>query len=111
MLNQSSVKSVGYAKGRQIVSVDDDTCVAKQIDGENHTVYLIKQGTRGAETGLLYNHMSPTFEERTQNRLHSETGRRQFEFVKVKKEVFDLYLQFLESGNLIYLRKAERERA
>lgn len=113
MQNLSSEHNLisGYGKNGFSVNPDSRECLAKKIANKACAIYFVKVATKGTEKGNLYNHMSPSFDERNSNKFNNEIGKSQYEFAKVSREVFDLYLQFLNSENVIYLRKAERARA
>lgn len=100
----------GYAKGGTEVDPRSSECVAKvgydsATDSYQH---FVKFGTKGAEGGRMYNHMSPTFDSVRANRIYNSTGNPHYKFRRVSKEAFDAYLVFLRTNNPSRLRQAER---
>ena len=49
------------------------------------------------------------FSEGKSNKFHSKTGKKEYDFTRVNKRVFDWYINFLRTKNLSWLNNAERE--
>ena len=49
------------------------------------------------------------FSEGKSNKFDSKTGKKEYDFTRVNKRVFDWYINFLRTKNLSWLNNAERE--
>jgi hypothetical protein len=87
------------------VATTAKACVAKQVG----KACWVKRARTGPESGQFYNPRSPMFDDRRANHRSEEVGRDDYEFVKVPQVVFDLYLSFLKTGNVLWFNKAQRE--
>jgi len=101
---------IGYTIGAKKVKPDADNCVAKvATDLESgNSRYWLKRATSGLEAGRLFNPHGPGYTAASAKRFWAETGKNQYEFRKATQESFELYMKFLESGNELHLRQAER---
>lgn len=66
--------------------------------------YYVKVGLYGK----IFNPMG-LFSEGRQNKFLSKVGKNEFNFTKVNKKVFQMYVNFLRTKNLAWLNNAERE--
>lgn len=88
---------VGYTyDGKETQNFEKD-CFAKKISGGEIDVYFVKLGEWGNYANRILNPYDLDYFRRTT-----------YIFLKVKKEVFDTYLRFLETHNIIHLLQAER---
>tara|TARA_Y100000004_G_scaffold182631_1_gene229587 strand:+ start:1225 stop:1596 length:372 start_codon:yes stop_codon:yes gene_type:complete len=78
--------------------------LAKSITIDDNTRYFIKLGSHGK----IYNPIG-MFSEGTSNKFLSKIGKKAWEFKSVSPRVFDLYIKFLKTKNIAWLRNAERE--
>lgn len=83
-------------------------CVAKSLFFEEtkSEKHYIRICSRGTESGLFFNPLV-----HGKGALHKKdeaTGRDRFSFRAVSLASFNLYLQFLKSGNVSFLRNAQR---
>jgi len=67
---------------------------------------LIRVCSPGPESGLFFN--PQTHEKEMLNKIDNYTGRERFFFRPISKESFDLYVKFLQTGNVSLLRNAQR---
>lgn len=66
--------------------------------------YLVKIGINNT----VYNPIG-MFSENQPNKILSKIGKKEFNFKRVNKKVFDLYTSFLRTKNLAWLNNANRE--
>ncbi len=101
----------GYGFGCKVIETTSGACLAKKSfdPATKQTMYWLKRATVGGDAGKLFNPHSPNFSEIGANRIFDAVGRGQYEFYKASQDSFDAYLRFLESGNILHLRHAERE--
>lgn len=93
-------------KGNPIVYKDGDKVLAKKIDKNNNSPqYFIRLSNKNK----LYNPVSQVGEDRSSS-IVDNTCRPTNRFTQVSPAVFECYLQFLSSKNLLWLNKAEREK-
>ena len=78
--------------------------LAKYVDGEISTRYLIKVGT----TGRIYNPMG-MYSEGNESRFLAKIGKNEWSFKSVNKDIFDKYVNFLRTKNIAWLNNAERD--
>lgn len=106
----TGVSTVAYGtSGAEVESTSAGALAKATTDNETGNArYWLKYATGGPDAGHLYNPQSPTFNAGQARRFRPESGRAQYEFRRVTKESFDLYLRFLRTGNLANLRQAER---
>lgn len=89
--------------------VESKDSLAKKIEFEGMpNQFYAKYSTSGMDSGQLCNPNSPLYNPINQTKFHSETGKYHYEWKKVKEEIFELYLSFLKTGNVAYIRQAER---
>lgn len=72
--------------------------------GNNTQNYFIKIGLYGK----IFNPMG-LYSEGKENKFLSKIGKNEYNFTKVNKKVFDMYLNFLRTKNLAWINNAERE--
>lgn len=93
------------AYGLKCESVESDSkgALAKEVFDPDSgiTKYYLKYATKGPEAGKLYNHLSPMFSK-------DAISKARYEFKRVPKETFELYLKFLQTENPAWVRNAER---
>lgn len=82
-------------------------CIVKWIvDDAGRTRYFIKHCTTGHRSPAFFNPQADDSD--LLNQTNSSTGRPKYEFRAVGFEVFEYFLNFLKSGNIAFLRNAER---
>lgn len=100
--NEDFVDSDNHA----IVKEDNDKVLAKKITKPNNPPqYFIRLSTNNK----LYNPLSQVGEDKSTS-IVDNTCRPTNRFNPVNLTVFEYYLQFLNSKNLLWLNKAEREK-
>ena len=77
---------------------------AIKISIGDRTKYYIKRGT----DGRLFNPIG-IFSEGTSTRQLKHAGKPMWDFKETRPEIFDLYINFLLTKNISYLKNAERE--
>lgn len=92
-------------------ALSDDDAVAKHLFLDNGTQrYYVKVSKQGNDAGLFVNPGSMWFIGLNERKFDKRTRAKSvYEFKQVKKEVFDLYIRFLQTKNQGFLRWAERE--
>lgn len=100
----AELKSVG-PDGKK-VKPDSDFCVAKRVESKNQeTRHYVKKLTRGNGFNLF----NPLDDEiGSLSSAKTTDGRDRWEFTLVTEDSYNAYVQFLQTGNLFYLRNAER---
>lgn len=90
--------------------VDDDGN-ERQIDQQDNTFAKYKDGNFFIKVGLDNRAYNPIgmFSEGQYNKILSKIGKKEFNFKKVNKRVFELYLSFLRTKNLAWLNNTNRE--
>lgn len=76
---------------------------AKKITTNNIDKFYIKVGTYGK----IFNPIG-MYSEGKNTKFLSRAGKNEYQFKKVKKEIFDMYLNFLSTKNLAWFNNAER---
>ncbi len=75
----------------------------------NEYTYYVRTGTSGPEAGHLLNPWSMYYVAGVTNaKMENAKGTRTFEFRKVSKACFDMYVSYLETRNERFYRQAER---
>lgn len=77
---------------------------AIKISIGNRTKYYVKRGN----DGRIFNPIG-MFSEGTSTKQVKHAGKGVWNFKEIKEDVFDLYINFLLTKNVSYLRNAERE--
>lgn len=110
MPNQSSQDNFGLNWQGERVSLDDNSCIAKQIYSHHLGVnqYYLKRCMVGVDAGKLYDPLSTNFDIVNANRFYPDRGRYHYEFQRVEEEAFELYSRFIESKQPAFCRQAER---
>lgn len=98
------------SKGEEIKAekIDDKQVFCKRVCHQSYAQCFIKAETFGISGGMFLNPTSMWFDSDRKNETISRTGKERFQFKKVSQEAFDLYIKFLKTGNVAYLRNAER---
>lgn len=108
---KQEIEAVGYAWGGQEIDPTQSKCLAKEVQNKSlgTTQYFIKsiQGVPGM--GGFINPSDPMFNESILTRQVSHLGKPAADFIKVKKESFDLYKTFLRTKNSVFCRQAENQ--
>lgn len=94
-------------RGNELLDDMGFSCAKKVVSAREH--YYVKQATGGIEQGRLFNPISPFYNEGSETMSVKSKGRSMYEYKKVKKEIFDLYIRFLKTQNSVHLKQAERE--
>lgn len=108
MLAGEAVVVTAYANGAVIIDNDSSPeCLCKQVvdGGTKTTNYLVKYVMTGSNAG---NMVDPNDDENLGKR-GDWTSNGRFEFRRVTKTAFDLYLKFLLTDNKAHFRQAARE--
>jgi hypothetical protein len=90
-----------------VVCNKEDNAVAKKISTEEANSFYVKRGTSGLEATRLLNVNSMWYDK--DKVFNKKIGKNVFEYSKVTETCFNLYLRFLQTKNVAYLRNAERE--
>lgn len=86
------------------VSNEEKSGYAYVKSSNNTDSYFIKIGLYGK----VFNPIG-LYSEGKQNKFLSKIGKNEYNFTKVNKKVFDMYVNFLRTKNLAWLNNAERE--
>ena len=88
---------------------DNANALAKEVTGKS-TRYYCKFNTSGVEAGHLFNPWSMYSDPAVKqiNTINKLTGKFAQEYKEISKEVFDMYLRYLDSQSDVYYRQAER---
>lgn len=89
--------------GNPVISPHSEEVLAKATVGDKK-IYWVKVGSHGR----IFNPIG-MYSEGKQNKFTSRSGKNEYEFRKVNKRVFDMYVNFLRTKNLAWLNNAERE--
>ncbi len=73
-------------------------------DQNNSEQYYLKIGLYGK----IFNPMG-LYSEGRENKFLSKIGKNEYNFTKVNKKVFDMYINFLRTKNIAWINNAERE--
>jgi len=86
------------------IAKNDKSALAyvKKINSDEQ--YYIKVGLYGK----VFNPIG-MYSEGRQNKFLSKIGKQEYNFTRVNKKVFSLYLNFLKTKNIAWLNNAERE--
>lgn len=93
--------------GKEVDS-ENKSVVAKQLffDETKTDKYLVRVCSHGPDSGLFFN---PQIHEKGGiNKIDTQTGREKFFFRPTNKDSFNLYVKFLQTGNISLLRNAQR---
>ncbi len=98
----------GFGPGGLVADPDSEGCLAMSaidpaLGGEK---YYLKRATTGPTAGSLYDPNGPL--ARDPARPAGHLGKGAYEFRRCTKDAFDAYLSFLQTGNTLHLRHAER---
>ncbi len=66
------------------------------------------KNSKGADAGFMVNPQSIYYNEAILTSLDKQRDKAMIELREVEQETFDYYFKFLETGNVTYLRHAER---
>jgi len=95
-----------YVWGGQVVASKDDKALCKVEKYSNLSNYFIKASTMGSQKGNLYNPNGVN--DKGLNAVDVSSRRGYYEYVKVDKDTFDLYMSFIKTGNVAYYNQANR---
>lgn len=93
-------------KGKEIGKID--TAFAYSESKGDKTSYYLMFATAGPAIGHILNINSMSYRPGDETKFEAGRGRKLYEFRKVSKEMFDLYLKFLQTSNEKYILQAER---
>lgn len=79
---------------------------ARTNNTNNTDNYFLKVGLYGK----VFNPIG-LYSEGKENKFLSKIGKNEYNFTKVNKKIFDMYINFLRTKNLAWLNNAEREMA
>jgi len=92
------------------INIDESDVFGKIVkDGNDVVRYYLKRTISGHENGRLLNPLSMWHTAGMEKGYDARHGRKTCEFSPVTKTCFELYMKFLSTKNLAYLRNAERE--
>lgn len=77
---------------------------SKHSDQSTEDQYYLKVGLYGK----IFNPIG-LFSEGRQNKFLSKVGKNEYNYTRVNKKVFDMYVNFLRTKNVAWLNNAERE--
>jgi hypothetical protein len=101
--------TIGYGLHGKEVAVNLDKCFAKEITGGTGvTRFYIRVGTVGLEKNKFIDPNGLFYNAGDEQKFESTRGERRYEFRQVNKEAFELYINFLKTGNQVWLRNAQR---
>lgn len=99
----------GYGiDGKKYKDIMDSNCFAYADIDKRGEAYYIRRGTHGPYNGKFINHLGTFFNKGDEARENPSVGKRLYEYVRVNKVVFDLYVKFLTTRIEAYLSQAER---
>lgn len=89
----------------------DEEGNARHNSQKDNTFAKSKEGKFFIKVGLDNRAYNPIgmFSEGQYNKILSKIGKKEFNFKKVNKRVFELYLSFLKTKNLAWLNNTNRE--
>lgn len=89
----------------------DEEGNARQTEQQDNTFAKSKSGNFFIKVGPDNRAYNPIgmFSEGQYNKILSRIGKKEFNFKKVNKRVFELYLSFLKTNNLAWLNNTNRE--
>ena len=92
---------------------DDETVIhaTKTLTKKSKNIIkrYIKKCTVGMEASHFLNPYSMWYKESESASFDKRSGRNVYEYCEVDENCFQLYLKFLNTKNVVYLRHAERE--
>lgn len=100
---------IGYTiEGKETANIEDNSCLAYSLIDENGEVYFIRRGTFGTTIGQFLNPWGIYYNSGDEKKFNSAVGKRLYEYNKVSKYVYELYVKFLQTKNDVYLNHAQR---
>ncbi len=95
-----------YAIGGKVLQSDNsDAFAMKTGDGR----FYVKRATCGPDSPHLLNPWSTNFLPEHASKFDKRIGKFMFQYFPVSQSVFDMYIRYLETQNVVYYRNAERE--
>lgn len=105
------MKEIYYGIGGHLPgTVDENEIFAKSSFKGKKDIYLIRHATSGVCCPHFLNPWGVHWKKGDEHKLDSHTGKRVYEFKEVGKEIFDMYVRFLETQKELYYLQAERIR-
>jgi hypothetical protein len=102
------MQTVYYNEEGQSVHEDKTAYARKDLDSKGGEKYYVKYNTSGVDAPHLANPDSVFARGNLLTQYISSHGKPLLDYKKVSKEVFDLYVRFLQTKNRAYYRNAER---
>lgn len=93
-------------EGNPLSKTDKKGYAFIKTSNDHNDTYFIKVGLYGK----IFNPIG-LYSEGRENKFLSKIGKNEYNFTKVNKKVFDMYVNFLRTKNLAWLNNAERELA
>ena len=87
---------------------ENNNCVAYILTDNINQAHFVRVGTLGINNGKLLNPWGIYYNKGDEMRFNSMLGKRLFEFIKVNKDAYDLYVKFLQTKSEGYLNQAQR---
>lgn len=82
--------------------------VCKRVSADEREAFFVKFAVEGPDRGHMLNPYSIYFREGDDVRIEARRGSMRYEFKRVTKEAFELYLKFLKTKTTSYRTAAER---
>jgi len=111
MNEEESVKVFFYDNTGQPNSVEEKAYAKKKIilRGKNKIEkFYVQKYTTGVNSGHMRNDNGLYSVPKLGNHSNPQRGNKFFELREVKEEAFNHYLKFLQTGDILYYRYAER---
>ncbi len=107
VLDEKPVVSVGYKwGGTPVVPTEDDCCAKSTEEAGQKPRFWVAYCTHGNDSGGMRNPSSAFYVP--QNDRIGHLGKNRYEFREVTEESYSSYRLFLDTGNVVHLRQAER---
>jgi hypothetical protein len=94
--------------GKQFNNDCHDSLAKSTITPRGKELYFVKFTTAGVMAGHIADPWNMYYKDGEERQMNYRTGKATYEYQKVNKEVFDLYIRYLETQNSLYYRQAER---
>lgn len=103
------MKQVFYdAEGKEHAKLSEELVFAQHANNANGDSYYVAMVLTGMDAGHFLNTQSMWYNADAKRVVDPNRGASNIQLKKVTQEVFDLYVKFLKTKNVSYLRNAER---